>query len=144
MLVESILDRLGPGTAATESRRRPSILVVEDDPVVAGMLRSLLEWEDFGVAHAADGLRAIHRLDGLPADGILLDCSLPHVDGFGVLEAIRRHPSWRAVPVIMVSGRSDERDIVRAFAAGADDYVTKPFRPDELMCRLGRLVRCTA
>jgi DNA-binding response OmpR family regulator len=66
---------------------------------------------------------------------------MPYADGFEVLSQIRAHKSWKKVPVIMLTSKSSEANIVRAFEAGADDYVTKPFKPGELMVRMNRLLK---
>jgi DNA-binding response OmpR family regulator len=71
---------------------------------------------------------------------VFLDIMMPFVDGFEVLTQMRARKGWKKVPVIMVSSKSNETSIVRAFEAGADDYVTKPFKPSELMVRMNRLL----
>lgn len=120
----------------------PAVLVVEDDQVVATMLASLLTWEGFSPTVVADGHAALRLVvETAPPDVVLLDGVLPHANGIEVLAAIRRCRAWRHVPVVMVSGRSSESDIVRAIEAGADDYVTKPFGPDELVARIRRQLR---
>lgn len=66
---------------------------------------------------------------------------LPHADGYELLALLRSRPGWEAVPVILLTARSQEKDIVRALEAGADDYMVKPFKPDELRARVRRLVK---
>jgi two-component system phosphate regulon response regulator PhoB len=128
-------------TTTTAAPARTTVLVVEDDPVVAGLLRAVLDVEGFGVVTAPDGHAALSLVaaDGWAPDIVLLDWMLPHASGLEVLDAIRSRPAWAAVPVVMLTGRSSERDAVRAFAAGADDFVAKPFGPTELVARLRRL-----
>jgi DNA-binding response OmpR family regulator len=117
-------------------------LVAEDDDQMAEVLRFILERKGYTVQIAPDGRTAQRLIDTAPAPAIvLLDIMLPHVDGYDLLARLRASESWRAVPVIIVSARSQEQDIVRGFEAGADDYITKPFKPDELRARIHRLVK---
>jgi DNA-binding response OmpR family regulator len=90
-----------------------------------------------GNGRDAEGLFAGERT----ADVVLLDLMLPYVDGFQLLIQVRENPQWRGVPVLVLSGKSLEADVVRTFELGADDYVTKPFRPQELLARIRRLTR---
>jgi len=119
-----------------------SALVAEDDDQMAEVLRFILEREGYSVRLAPDGRTAQRLIDSAPAPAIvLLDVMLPHVDGYELLARLRGSESWRGVPVIIVSARSQEQDIVRGLEAGADDYIAKPFKPDELRARIRRLVK---
>ena len=119
-----------------------SALVAEDDDQMAEVLRFILEREGYSVQLAPDGRTAQRLIDSAPAPAIvLLDVMLPHVDGYELLARLRGSESWRGVPVIIVSARSQEQDIVRGLEAGADDYIAKPFKPDELRARIRRLVK---
>ena len=119
-----------------------SALVVEDDPQIAHILRFILEREGYAVHHAADGRSAQNLIDTLAAPAIVtLDVMLPHTDGYELLKRIRATPGWEAVPVILLTARSQEKDIVRGLEAGANDYIVKPFKPDELRARVKRLVK---
>ena len=119
-----------------------SALVAEDDDQMAEVLRFILEREGYSVQLAPDGRTAQRLIDTAPAPAIvLLDVMLPHVDGYELLARLRGSESWRGVPVIIVSARSQEQDIVRGLEAGADDYIAKPFKPDELRARIRRLVK---
>lgn len=119
-----------------------SALVAEDDDQMAEVLRFILEREGYSVQLAPDGRTAQRLIDSAPAPAIvLLDVMLPHVDGYELLARLRGSESWRGVPVIIVSARSQEPDIVRGLEAGADDYIAKPFKPDELRARIRRLVK---
>lgn len=115
-------------------------LVVEDDRTIALLVRFLLEREGYTVDHCADGRAALERITtGKRPTLALLDIMLPYVDGYELLTAIRQQAGWEGVPVIMLSAKGSESDIVRALDAGADDYMVKPFQPDELKARLRRL-----
>ena len=118
-------------------------LVVEDDPQIAHILRFILEREGYAVHHAADGRSAISLIDNLASAPaiVTLDIMLPHTDGYELLKRIRARVGWEAVPVILLTARSQEKDIVRGLEAGANDYIVKPFKPDELRARVKRLVK---
>ncbi|MBD3895128.1 response regulator [Halomonas sp. ML-15] len=129
--------------AATSASR---ILMVEDEEDIAFLIRFLLERNGYTVEHAADGRQALERIASSDISGdipalVLLDVMLPYHDGLEILERLRAQPGWQAVPVLMLTAKAREADIVRALELGADDYVTKPFQPDELLARLRRFMR---
>lgn len=128
-----------PETAAGAEIPKTEILVVEDDGEIAYLLTFLLEREGFQVHSAADGREANHLIETLDPPGIvLLDVQLPYIDGFQLIKRIRARSGWEGVPIIMLTSKSAEPDIVRALDSGADDYVVKPFQPNELTARLRR------
>lgn len=114
------------------------ILLIEDDQAIAGLVRLILEGEGFGVEEVGDGRAGAERISGPVPDLVLLDVSLPHVDGWQILNQIRSNGSWKSVPVVMLTARAQENDVVRALDAGATDYVAKPFSPPELVDRIRR------
>lgn len=117
-------------------------LVVEDDDQIAYLLRFILEREGFKVELASDGRVAQDLImNGTPPALALLDVMLPFVDGYQLLAAIRAKEGWENVPVLMLTAKSQEKDIVRALDSGAADYMVKPFKPDELRSRVRRLVK---
>ncbi|MBX3288769.1 MAG: response regulator [Acidobacteria bacterium] len=121
--------------------RNNLVLVIEDDQAIARLLRYWLTQRGFDVEILPDGRVAIESLATIkPPKMVLLDIMMPFADGFEVLSKIRSQRGWNRVPVIMVTSRSSEDNIVRAFEAGANDYVTKPFKPAELMVRMNRLM----
>ncbi len=123
-----------------------TVLIIEDDEHIGGLLKFLLERHGFDTRMAADGRAAAALIDSaetLPAL-ILLDVMLPYHDGFELIAQIRAKAGWQAVPVIMLTAKSMERDIVRAFDAGANDYIVKPFQPTELLARLRRFMKVPA
>lgn len=124
-----------PGAASEPA----SLLVVEDDPTIAQTLEFMLSRDGFEVRVALDGRAAIaHIQDGAPPRAILLDLLLPFVDGFQLIDTIRRKPGWAHVPILMLTSNSQEQDISRALALGANDYIVKPFQLGELIARLRR------
>jgi len=117
-------------------------LVVDDDEVIVMVLDHLLSRRGFRVEKARDGRQAALCLEtlGTPPALVLLDVMMPYLDGFELITKIRAHPTWNRVPIIMLTAKSQEKNIVRALDDGANDYVVKPFRPGELMARIRRLV----
>lgn len=121
------------------------ILVVEDDEHIAQLLGFMLEREGHRVIHRADGEAAYqHVLAEVPPALVLLDAMLPYRDGLALLAEMRARTAWARVPVLMLTARSLEKDIVHALEAGANDYVVKPFQPQELLARVRRYVRPAA
>ena len=118
--------------------RKYKILVVDDERRMVGFIRLNLEQDGFEVIEAYNGTEALERLrDSLP-DLILLDVMMPDIDGFEVLRTIREISQ---VPVIMLTAKGEEEDIVKGLELGADDYVTKPFSPRELVSRVRAVLR---
>ncbi len=120
---------------------RPLALVVEDEAALLTMLRYNLEKQGFRVEEAGDGQEALTRLSELAPDIVLLDWMLPSMSGIEVCRQIRRRPSTRDLPVIMVTARTEDQDTVRGLNTGADDYITKPFNVEALVARMRALLR---
>lgn len=118
------------------------VLLVEDEPQIREILEFYLGGEGFEVECMADGESARSLVfTAPPPDVVLLDIMLPYTSGLEVLEAIRASAAWKDVPVLMLTAREAEEDVVKAFDLGADDYVTKPFPLDELVARINRLLK---
>lgn len=114
------------------------ILVVEDDPAISELVTYHLEKEGHQTLHAYDGRAAIEAFNRHRPDLILLDLMLPELDGFEVCRRIRKVSD---VPIIMLTAKGQEDDRVRGLELGADDYVTKPFSPRELLARIAAVLR---
>ncbi len=126
----------------SEQSTQPKILIVEDDKSVSYLLEFILNREGFATASAPDGRAAEILFDSEPLPLlILLDVMLPYQDGFQLIRIIRTKRGWSDVPIIMLTSNSHEDDIVRALDSGANDYVVKPFQPNELLARVRRLVK---
>jgi len=115
-----------------------TILVVDDDPTVSEVVTGYLERAGFAVDRAADGPEALRLAAGNPPALVVLDLMLPGMDG---LEVCRRLRASAAIPVIMLTARGDEDDRILGLEVGADDYVTKPFSPRELVLRVESVLR---
>lgn len=114
-----------------------SALVIEDEEQCAYLLEYMLRRDGFDVTRAADGRESVEMITNGPVvDVVLTDIMLPYLDGFELIALMRAHPEWRHVPIIVLSGRSKESDVVRALEAGADDFVRKPYQQSELMARI--------
>jgi DNA-binding response OmpR family regulator len=115
-----------------------SVLLVEDDEAIADMLRTFFERDGYRFLHALTGEEAVERLRIRPVSAILLDLNLPSIDG---VETCRRIREFAKTPVIMLTARDSEIDKVLGLEMGADDYVTKPFSPRELLARVKAVLR---
>jgi len=118
-----------------------SVFVVEDDDNILQVLKFMLKRQGYEVTHASDGRAASAHIETNAAPAlVLLDVMLPYVDGFEIINIIRNNPTWATVPIVMLTAKTMEQDIVRALDAGANDYVLKPFQPNELLARLRRFL----
>jgi DNA-binding response OmpR family regulator len=123
-----------------EDFERRRILVVDDEERMVRFIRMNLEHDGFQVSEAFNGKQAIQKIRDVTPDLILLDVMMPDLDGFEVLETVREVSN---VPVIMLTAKGEEDDRVRGLELGADDYVTKPFSPRELVSRVKAVLRRT-
>jgi two-component system phosphate regulon response regulator PhoB len=120
---------------------KPLVLVVEDEAALGTLLRYNLERDGFRVAEARDGEEALIVAAERKPDLVLLDWMLPLLSGIEVCRRLRRLPTARNMPIIMLTARGEEGDKIRGLNSGADDYVTKPFSPTELMARVRAVMR---
>lgn len=120
---------------------RSKILVVDDEPEAVELLEFNLKQAGFDVATAADGAEALKKARASLPGLILLDLMLPEVDGLEVCKMLRRDPATAAIPVVMVTAKAAEIDRILGLELGADDYVTKPFSPRELVLRIKNILQ---
>jgi DNA-binding response OmpR family regulator len=121
--------------------RQERVLVVEDNEHAAYLLRTLLERAGYSVIVSPDGRDALAKLASMePVDLVMLDLMLPYVSGYQVLIEARQNPKWQRVPIVVVTARTLEMDAVRALETGANDFVRKPFLPEELVARVRRAI----
>jgi DNA-binding response OmpR family regulator len=119
----------------------PTIVVVEDDSDISFVLQFMLKREGFRVVPLEDGPQSSKVIESTdPPKLVLLDTMLEHENGFRLIDQIRKTNSWHDVPIVMLTAQSQEHEITRALEAGANDCVIKPFRPNELMARIRRLI----
>ncbi len=116
--------------------------MVEDDRIVSTLVEHLLVRQGYQVNTLADGRAAASYIGANPPPQlVLLDVMLPFIDGFELIEQIRSKKEWEDVPIVMLTSKTQERNVVRAIEAGADDYIVKPFQPQELIARVKRLAK---
>lgn len=120
---------------------KPVVLIVEDEPPLQKLLAYNLESAGFGVLQAFDGEEALTLIDERPPDLLLLDWMLPQLSGLEVCRRLRRRPDTAHLPIIMLTARGEEPDRLRGLDTGADDFITKPFSPAELIARIRAVLR---
>jgi len=120
--------------------RKHLVLVVDDEPPIVRLVRAKLQADGYAVITAGSGEEALTVLEDERPDLVILDLMMPGIDGF---ETLRRIRSNHTVPVIMLTARAGDIDKLRGLTSGADDYVTKPFNPDELAARVAVVIRRT-
>ena len=120
---------------------KPHVLIVEDDPPITELLRYNLESAGFRASVAADGAQGLRLMGDDKPDLVVLDWMLPKLSGLEVCRTMRRTAGLTGLPVIMLTAKGEEDDRVRGLNAGADDYVVKPFSPNELIARIHAVLR---
>ena len=119
---------------------KPKILMVDDEPEAVELVEFNLKQAGFDVATAADGAEALKKARAVSPALILLDLMLPEIDGLEVCKLLRRDPVTAGIPIIMLTAKAAEIDRVLGLELGADDYVTKPFSPRELVLRIRKIL----
>ena len=117
-----------------------TILVCDDNPLMLDLLEFKLGTRGYEVVRAMDGQQALASLAERRPAIVVLDAMMPIIDGFEVLRRIKEDEGLKSIPVIMLTARKQERDIVTALGMGASDYLGKPFRPEELVARIDRIL----
>ena len=142
--MREVADVIEAPTRAVAARTEPTIIVADDDRTTVMMVRSILRMWKTNCLVAQTGKETLEMTKRIRPDALLLDVSMPDMDGFQVLAALRADPATRLTPIVMLTAAQSESEIVRGFELGADDYITKPFRAHEMLARLKRLVRTRA
>src|SRR5712671_6624355 len=124
----------------TKARVMPKILVVDDEPDAVELVEFNLKGAGYEVVTATDGSEALIKSRAHSPDLIVLDLMLPEVDGLEVCKILRRDPATAAIPIVMVTAKAAEIDRVLGLELGADDYITKPFSPRELVLRVKKIL----
>ncbi|SIQ61123.1 two component transcriptional regulator, winged helix family [Alkalispirochaeta americana] len=119
------------------------VLIVEDEPDILELVRYNLEKEGFIVRGVSSGEAALNQVRKDPPDLVVLDLMLPGVNGWEVCRELKQDTLYRSIPVVMLTARTEDSDVVAGLEVGADDYVTKPFNPKVLMARLRAALRRT-
>jgi two-component system KDP operon response regulator KdpE len=129
---------LGGSASAQPSRAKRTILIVDDEPRILDSVRMNLELDGYQVFEATNGIQALEEVRRRLPDLVVMDVMMPELDGF---EALRELRSFSSVPVVLLTVKADERDVVRGLELGADDYVAKPFSPAVLLSRIKAVLR---
>ena len=116
-----------------------TVLICDDDPLLVDLVRYRLAARGWQVVVARDGGEALERLAKATPHAVVLDAMMPVLDGYELLRRLRAAPATAETPVIMLTARKQESDVLRALELGASDYMVKPFIPEELVARLARL-----
>jgi len=119
------------------------VLIVEDDPDIAQLIAAYLGKAGFATERSASGREALQAIAAKPPDLVVLDLMLPHVDGLEVCRVVRSNEATAAIPIIMLTARVEESERIVGLELGADDYLAKPFSPNELVARVRALLRRT-
>ncbi|RIJ42527.1 response regulator transcription factor [Pontibacter oryzae] len=118
-----------------------TLLIVEDEPTIQLILEFVLQ-DDYHVVLKNDGLEAMEWLEaGNTVDMVIADVNMPYLSGYEMLEAIRSSSFFRDLPILMLSGLESSEDRIKCFNLGADDFVVKPFNPDEVKARIKSILR---
>jgi DNA-binding response OmpR family regulator len=131
------------GTLRSDSQMAPHVLVADDDAWILRMVATVLEKRGYSVETAVDGEDALARALARPPDLLITDVMMPKLDGWALVRQLRAHSELLMLPVIFLTALSSEDDRIRGFRLGADDYVTKPFRFEELDLRVAKTLRRT-
>ncbi len=128
------------GPRAIQKRVKLRILVVDDEPEAVELVEFNLKQSGYAVITAADGAEALKKARGQTPDLIVLDVMLPEMDGFEICKTLRLDPATAKIPILMLTAKAAEIDRVLGLELGADDYLTKPFSPRELLLRIKKII----
>jgi DNA-binding response OmpR family regulator len=117
-----------------------AIVIAEDEPHIARLIKFKLEKEGHEIHWENDGGAALKRIEEVKPELIILDIMMPVMDGYQVLQAVKDNPDLKDIPVVMLTAKGQEKDIVRGIQMGAEDYIVKPFHPAELAARVEKVL----
>jgi diguanylate cyclase (GGDEF)-like protein len=127
--------------AAKQNGKAPVILVADDEPVNLALIKRRLEWEDYHIHTAQDGSEAVEKARLLSPDLVILDVMMPVLDGLQACRLLKDHEATRDIPIIFLSALDDTDTKINGLALGANDYISKPFRVEELLARVAVAIR---
>lgn len=117
-----------------------TIMAVDDSTSIRQMVRFALKQAGHEVIEAADGNDALAQLDGRRVDMIITDLNMPHLDGIGLIKEVRSRSAYRGIPIVMLTTESQEKKKMEGKAAGATGWIVKPFRPEQLLSVIGKVL----
>ena len=117
------------------------VLLIDDEPFYFKLIRKTLKEAEYELEYAKNGSEGLAKVPAFEPDMVIVDLKLPEMDGFEILERLRRDPKYSHTPVIVITSKDELSEKLRAFELGADDYLVKPFQPEELVARMGILAR---
>lgn len=112
---------------------RPKILLVDDNPIILEIEKSVLKVENYDIETALDGVEALEKVDSFRPDLVLLDIMMPQMDGFQVARSMKENEKTREIPIVMVTAKRRPEDMNEGYLEGAAGYITKPFKSEELL-----------
>jgi len=137
-----LIDRLIANLAMTQPSEPNGkrILIVDDEPSIVRLLKVNLERQGYSIETAENGVQALAKIMAAYPDLLISDVMMPEMDGLELVEHVRRHPALRDLPIVLLTQKSAERDVMNGYARGADVYLNKPFNPAELILVTHRLL----
>jgi len=117
------------------------VLLIDDEPFYFKLIRNALKEAEYDLEYAKSGSEGLAKISSYEPEMLIVDLKLPEMDGFEILERLRRDPKFSHTPVIVITAKDELSEKLRAFELGADDYLVKPFQPEELVARMGLLAR---
>ena len=131
---------MGPPGIGSMRHMPATVLVVDDDPVIQKLLQVNFEMEGYSVITAGDGEEGLAKAQAEHPDAVVLDVMMPKMDGLEVARRLKSDPDTQGIPIILLSAKAQQADIQAGTATGAEEYLTKPFDPLELLQRVGELI----
>jgi len=124
-----------------QTDKNPQLLIIDDEPNIQSLVEAVFFEDNYDLFFASDGEGALKKLDSISPDAILLDIFMPGLNGFEICRLIKEKEQWKNIPVMLITGVETPDNIIRGFDAGADEFLYKPFRPEELQSRIKAMLR---